>query len=216
MVVYRITNILNGKIYIGRTVQKLQNRWTRHKYDCFTKKLDFPLYRAMRKYGLENFIIEEIDKANTLKELNKKEADWIFNTRSMVYQRGYNIKPEDDRLNMPKEIKNKISNSLKGKKKTYNICKKERSEIARKNGSKLKYDNEWAIKNGSKPFKVYKAICKQKSKRNQPSIYEKGKYIGEWMTSTDCAKELKINSQHIRSCLVGNRKQHKGYIFERE
>lgn len=136
MVVYKIKNTLNGKVYIGRTIQSLNNRWTRHKYDCFVKELDFPLYRAMRKYGIENFTIEKVDEAETIEKLNKKEADWIFNLESMVYQNGYNIKPEDNRLKMPKETRLKISNSLKGKKKVNRISKKEKSKIAKENGSK--------------------------------------------------------------------------------
>ena len=180
------------------------------------KGLDYILYRAMRKYGVENFTIEEIDKALSKEDLNKKEASWIYELKSMSYQVGYNMRSLDGRLKTSQRTRDKISKSLLGKKKPQYISDEEKSKIAKENGLKtFKNKNNWAVKNGSKPFKVYKAICIQKSKRNQPSIYKKGDFVGEWLMTTECAKDLQISSQHISTCISGNKKQHKGYIFER-
>ena len=59
-------------------------------------------------------------------------------------------------------------------------------------------------------FAVYVAV-----KKHGISIsFTKGIKVGLWATQAQCAKELNLNHQTISNCLKGNRKQHKGYIFE--
>ena len=217
MIVYKITNQINDKVYIGQTIRSLSERWSQHLRD--SEKLDYPLYRAMSKYGKENFNIKAIYKTNNIEDLNKKEGELISTFKSTNRDFGYNVLSGGNNWKMPQEMKDKISKALTGKKFKSNISKEEKSSIAKKNGAKAYSTKEkkekWAVKNGSKSFKVYKAICKQFRKRNQPSIYEKGEYIGEWLMTTECAKNLGIDSRHIRDCLAGKRKQHKGFMFER-
>ena len=69
--VYKITNIVNNKVYIGQTIQSLSTRFSRHKQ---TKEMRCPhLANAIDKYGVNNFTIEQIDIANTKEELDGKE-----------------------------------------------------------------------------------------------------------------------------------------------
>ena len=69
--IYKITNLVNGKVYIGQSVD-IYKRWTEHK-DCITSKKGYkPLYRAFRKYGINNFefiVLEYCDE----KQLREKE-----------------------------------------------------------------------------------------------------------------------------------------------
>ena len=51
--VYKITNIKNGKIYIGLTTVPIEMRWANHIRD--SKRCNRHLYKSMRKYGIENF-----------------------------------------------------------------------------------------------------------------------------------------------------------------
>lgn len=67
MIIYKITNSINGKVYIGLTTVTLEARWRGHIRD--SRVCDRHLYRSMRKYGLENFIIEEIDNTDDFKKL---------------------------------------------------------------------------------------------------------------------------------------------------
>jgi hypothetical protein len=53
----RIENIENENFYIGQTYKTLSQRFTSHKCEAKRGKTDGPLYRAMRKYGIELFII---------------------------------------------------------------------------------------------------------------------------------------------------------------
>jgi len=213
MTLYRIGNYINEKVYVGQTTRTLSERWKQHLRDSV--KLDYPLYRAMRKYGVENFYIEEISTHSDLEELNKAEIETISNLQSNNEEFGYNVLSGGKNYKMPQSIKDKISKANKGKKYKQHISNEEKSKIARENGMKHGYNEKWAIANGSLSFRVYKAICVQFRTRIQPSIYVKGEYMGEWLTSSQCAKDLKIKSNHIRSCLVNKRIQTNGFIFER-
>lgn len=88
MWVYKITNIQNNKVYIGQTIRPIQDRFHRHINDALNNILDTHFARAIKKYGKNNFIIEQIDQAQTQNELNKKEQYWIQYYNSV--QEGYN------------------------------------------------------------------------------------------------------------------------------
>ena len=88
MWIYKITNIQNNKVYIGQTIRPIQQRFNRHINDALNNILDTHFARAVRKYGKENFVVEEIDKAQTQDELNKKEQYWINYYNSV--EEGYN------------------------------------------------------------------------------------------------------------------------------
>ena len=88
MWIYKITNIQNNKIYIGQTIRPIKDRFHRHINDAMNNVLDTHFARAIRKYGKDNFIVEEIDIAQTQDELNKKEQYWIQYYNSV--EEGYN------------------------------------------------------------------------------------------------------------------------------
>lgn len=88
MWIYKITNIQNNKVYIGQSIRPVNQRFQRHINDALNNILDTHFARAIRKYGKENFIIEEIDTANTQEELNEKEQYWIKYYNSVID--GYN------------------------------------------------------------------------------------------------------------------------------
>lgn len=84
MWIYKITNIQNNKVYIGQTIRPINQRFHRH----LNNILDTHFARAIRKYGKDSFIIEEIDTAQTQDELNQKEQYWIRFYNSV--EEGYN------------------------------------------------------------------------------------------------------------------------------
>lgn len=77
MFIYKITNKINNKVYIGQTIRPVQDRWKRHINDALQNILDTHFARAIRYYSPENFIIETIDTATNQEELNQKEQYWI-------------------------------------------------------------------------------------------------------------------------------------------
>lgn len=82
MVIYKIVNHINNKVYVGQTTRSLKKRWRRHLSDV--NKLDYPIYKAMRKHGVENFSVEEIDRAKD--SLNNTTLfEWELNTILWIY-----------------------------------------------------------------------------------------------------------------------------------
>lgn len=70
--IYKITNVINGKVYIGQS-SNVERRFSQHKspyeQERFSEK---PLYRAFKKYGIENFTFEILEECE-ISQLNEKE-----------------------------------------------------------------------------------------------------------------------------------------------
>lgn len=87
--IYKIENKLNGKVYIGQSIN-IEQRWKAHVkaiYGC-GHEYDYPIYRSIRLYGLENFEFSIIEKC-LKRELNDKEKYYIQEYNSLV-PNGYN------------------------------------------------------------------------------------------------------------------------------
>lgn len=82
--VYKITNRLNGKIYIGQTKQSLEKRFMQHLHT------NSPLGQAMRQCGTDNFTIEVIEECENQEQLNEREKFWIKVLNCKV-PNGYNL-----------------------------------------------------------------------------------------------------------------------------
>ena len=95
MIIYKITNTINGKVYIGQTIHSLKQRYQGH-LSRAERGDKGHLYPAMRKYGYNNFtceIIEMIDETlpNAKDILNEREIYWINYYDSTNNKKGYNI-----------------------------------------------------------------------------------------------------------------------------
>ncbi len=132
--IYKITNLDNGKIYIGQTIASIERRFKQHLKSAFSEDKRFkylPLSNAIRKHGTERFKIEKIDEADNRNDLNKKERYWIKKLNAQDKNIGYNIceggswiLPHEAQLRAAekrrgrkhsKEWKDNISKSKKGK-----------------------------------------------------------------------------------------------------
>ena len=90
MYIYKITNRINNKVYIGLTSVEISERFQQHKNCALRHDNDYPLYTSMRKYGIENFYIETIDETNNREELGEKEKYYIALYNSTDIKYGYN------------------------------------------------------------------------------------------------------------------------------
>lgn len=115
MIIYKITNKINGKVYIGQTITSLERRWIQHCSDSKKKSKNMAIIIAIQKYGKENFTIEQIDTANTRTELDQKEAYWIKYYNSLS-PNGYNLTTGGIHYEFSDETRKKISNANKGDK----------------------------------------------------------------------------------------------------
>ena len=88
MIVYKITNTINGKAYIGQSQTSLERRWTLHKSDAKRNIDNYHFHKAIRKYGTDCWILEILEEINDIELLNEAEKKWIeyYDT----FNNGYN------------------------------------------------------------------------------------------------------------------------------
>ena len=142
--IYKITNKLNNKVYIGQTIQKPIERFYQHcAKKCDKYILNMVIHKAIFKYGKDNFtfeVIEEVPK----QQLNEREEYWIKYYNS--YTDGYNSTKGGQKGNKPfKNIYNKAiieqyqqGKSLRTIGKMFNIDKATVKSILIRNNIKLR------------------------------------------------------------------------------
>jgi group I intron endonuclease len=118
--IYLIENVVNGNVYVGKTLYP-QKRWSDHKTSAGLVddyRTATPLYRAMRKYGLENFTFSIIDEHEDERyALDILEPKWITYYKDLG-KRLYNLTDGGDGLsgyNHTNETKEKISRANSGR-----------------------------------------------------------------------------------------------------
>lgn len=135
MIIYKITNKINGKIYIGKTTKTLAQRWRQHQKHVRAGSQVY-LHRAVRKYGPDAFQLEIIHTVETEEELNTLETHYITQYQSHKPEIGYNgtfggdgigLLTEETRQKMrdakTPEIRRRMSERLKGKKLPEDHCR---------------------------------------------------------------------------------------------
>ena len=208
--IYKITNDINDKIYIGKTNFSIEKRFKEHCLDAFRERNEKrPLYNAMKKYGIEQFHVELIEETNNPEE---REIYWIQHFNS--YQDGYNATMGGDGSQIYDH--QKILEALKINPrpieiaKLFGCCVDIVYDIAHQNNiSIINRSQELLGKSRQKSIKQY-------SKQNE--------YIQTFNSTVDAGKWcfenkkcLELNSgvrSHIAECANGKRKSAYGYIWK--
>ena len=209
--IYKITNKINQKIYIGQTAKTIEERFQEHIIDA--KKQDIknrPLYKAFNKYGIENFSIELIEEcANEI--LSEREIYWIkyFNS----YHNGYNATLGGDGKTLfdYDAIKNALlaNKSVKEISELFNCCVDVVYQVAKRNNIDLSI-------NSNKNFIEKSKQVYQYSKDNQfiqsfSSTVEAAKWL---FNNHKCAALTNGVRAHISENANGKRKSAYGYIWK--
>ncbi len=128
-VIYMLINKINGKCYIGQSID-FNDRIS--KYKNLKCKFQRKLFNAFKKYGFNNFDVDILQKAKDKDELNELEKFYIqyFNT----IENGYNLKSGGSEILYSKESKEKMSKSHVGK--TSGMLGKKHSQETKDNHSK--------------------------------------------------------------------------------
>ena len=155
MYVYLITNILNGKYYVGQTTRDLDTRWKEHlEFSRYAKKQTH-FSQAIRKYGSENFKKDLLCVCPDNKRLNEVEEFFIWILASSKKSFGYNSTKGGDRVNSTPETAKKISRSLLGRK----LSQETKDKMRKANlGKKLSEDHKNKIGKANKGKKDCKEV----------------------------------------------------------
>lgn len=196
--IYKITNKINNKIYIGQTTKTIEERFAAHiqKAKNHTNRY---LYDAMNYYGYENFIVEKIEECdNSL--LDEKEIYWIAFYKSNQKEFGYNMTAGggggDTWTNNPnkKEISKKISQANLGSKRT--LEQRQRMSQAQKGVYYIQIDKEEFLKDIQNMMSI-EDMC-EKYKVSRRSLYKRcTDYFGKTPTEIRGDRLTHSNTQHI-------------------
>lgn len=183
--VYKITNKITGKVYIGIANQGAGARYRHHWYEARIGE-PAPIHRSMAKYGEENFTLEIIDFADTYEELKEKEKYWIKQYDSVNRDKGYNLTEGGDgtfgRMHS-EETKNKIRQKAIGRK---------ASEETKKKMS----DSQKKYKEAHRAHADVIRLLNQKA----VVVYDlDGNKLEEFETTKQCAIKYKVSSTMIKT-----------------
>lgn len=170
MFIYKITNTINNKIYIGQTSRSIKERWNRHRWTSTIQNPRMPISAAIKKYGKENFKIEQIITCVSLDHMNFMEIYYtnVFNAWSPY---GYNLKAGNSLGPYSLETREKISSKLKGRKisdetrkklseshKNIRLSEKTKMKLSIINKNKKPHENaiRASIKSSSKTYEIIK------------------------------------------------------------
>lgn len=198
--IYKIQNKINNKVYIGQS-KNIYLRWYGHR--CDAKVKDYPLYKAIRKYGIENFSFSIIEECQ-ISELASKEDYWISFYNSYI-PNGYNINKAEthcSNLKIPEKylsiIKDIEASTLQLKEiaKKYNMSTVQIGRI--NNGKAWRLDNKNYPLRGHPPIDIN--IIKEMLKEN--------------LTISQIADALSISAPQLKYCLKKNNEK-VSYIREK-
>lgn len=231
-IIYKITNIINNKIYIGQTTIGFKARYDNTNW--WEKTHNQHLKSSVKKYGIENFKVDEIiDIAFSKDELDLKEINYINYYNTLDRRFGYNNREGGSHGKHSKESREKMSKALKGHKPSQQQIEKmvktrlERGSFAgEKNGM-------W----GRKAFEhltedQYKELCKKRSENSTrgkhsqaviTEVYNSDNILLEtfeckndcidWLLDKEVVK-TKANGKRVISQHENKDKFYKGYKFK--
>ena len=143
IIIYKVTNIINNKVYIGQTITELDKRIYYHYQSAFKNNTQSPFYCAIRKYGWDNFtwvIIFNLDDTNKY-EIDMLERFWIaYYRKKLGRENVYNITDGGSGTigyKFTDERKENHSKILKGKN-TWTKGRKQTQEFKDKISKKMK------------------------------------------------------------------------------
>lgn len=183
--VYKITNKITGKIYIGITNQGSGARYRHHWYESRIGEPS-PIHRSMAKYGEDNFTLEIIDFAKTYEELKEKEKFWIKKFNSTDRNIGYNLTEGGDGTfgrTHSEETKEKIRQKALGRK----ISEETKKKMSEARIGKCSDKQREHLKKISIQAKAIPVLQFSKT----------GEFIAKYESVSDAARQTGINSDTI-------------------
>jgi group I intron endonuclease len=203
--IYKITNTINGKIYIGQT-NNPKLRWSQHKSNAKYNKGQQIIIRAMSKHGVDNFIFEEIATCRTLEDVNHVEEIIIQQYDSRNPEKGYNLDRGGNTSPRTPEVVAKTAEGIRKYYETHhhfmkgqhlpeewkaNIAKASIGKAGTNTGKT--FDKEWVLKM-SKSMAGKERISERRFSQEEESeicrLYEEGKSTYKLGDQFKCNRSL--------------------------
>lgn len=206
--IYKITNMINNKIYIGETVRNVDVRWREHKNEALNEGhgYNYPIHMAMRKYGFNNFKIEILE--NCADEIRfERESYYIKLYSSHLRTKGYNITLEGSGviLYSSEDIKSAWDEGLSINEIAIRLgCHK---SVVSKRLRGLSVSEE-EIKN---------RISLNSSMRQGQPIYQyslNGELIKQWASASECARQTGYEQTAISNVCRQEQYSAYGYLWK--
>lgn len=211
MLIYKWTNKVNGKVYIGQTTKSLAHRTRMHVNSSNAGSI-LPLHNAIRKYGIDSFVVEQVCFASNREELNELEVH-IIEAHSSLSPNGYNLKMGGHCQVWHPDMKAKASTRARER-----MAKDQGVQFAavqEKGRKALMGKDPW--NKGKKASDIAK-MNQSKSHIGQIAWNKRPIMCIETNQVFDSLKqaslELKVSSSKICLVLKGQRKHTKGYTFK--
>ena len=204
--IYKITNMQNNKIYVGKTTTCIRDRFSKHVYEANTpntKGYSFILHKAMRKYGIENFQIEQIeDVDNDL--INEREIYWIKFYNSMI-PNGYNMTlGREGSVKIDYEI---IYHLWDEGKSIAQIAKMVKHSIPQLKAILTNYPN---FNNNENNQRTINATKKRVGQYNKDT----NELIAIYDSIKDAAEAVSVDRSCISRCCSGKKKSCRGFLWK--
>lgn len=209
MGIYKFTNLVNNKVYIGQStnIEKRKKSHINNYINSNIKDYNTYFYRALRKYGIDNFKYSVIEVVNNKEELENREKYWINHYNS--YKKGYNSTPgggvtgvgeEHPNAVLTKEEVLRICDLLKNSSLTqyeiadkFNINQSSVSEINTGDKWSHIYPSQYPLRSGGKMRRGEKNI--NSILTNEQVLYIRKEYVNR--TGRDIYKEFKSEISYV-------------------
>lgn len=211
--VYQHKNKINGKIYIGITMQEPEKRWGAN--GCNYKSSPH-FYAAIQKYGWDNFEHNILYTNCTREEACLMEQILIKKYNSMDRNFGYNSTSGGENFVMNEETKQKISQSMMGNKNGLgHPCSEEKKKKISESQKGRQFTEEHKQKL-SEAAKNRHTLCSEQAKENiKKASHKKPVYCEElnqiFESVQECSRQLGIPATNISKLCNGRGKTLKGY-----
>lgn len=219
MYIYKTTNKVNGKIYVGKRVYRKKDDKSYYGSGTILK-------RAIKKYGKDNFVKEIIEWCLTREELNQREIYWISKLDARNSLIGYNLASGGEGGNLGKEAVKKIGDALRGRKRSAEFCKAVSIGLSGKPKSKEHVKSVADALRGKKRAQkiIDKMSCAMKEKYAngwespvKRNVYQYNKCTGDYQTNyssiTKAAETSGVTRKAISNNCIGKSKSSAGYIW---
>lgn len=212
--VYQHKNKINGKVYIGITMQKPERRWGLNGNNYKTSPY---FYAAIQKYGWNNFEHNILFTNLTKEEACLKEQELIKKFNSTNRELGYNSTSGGDVFTMNEETKQKISQALKGNQNGLgHPCSEEKKKKISEAQKGRSFTEEHRQKLSEAAQKRQVPCSEEKKKKLSQNYPHKRKVYCEELDKVfdsvqQCSRELGIPATNISKLCGGRGKTLKGY-----